>query len=173
MSDDERVQQVIDALDPTPAHDVEWPVSRRQTLRALAAAGLVGVGSGGASAESVGGVIAEEANLSNYGSESVSDGWEIEIDEDVFGLTESDDTIDLPDGRVGEELVTPSGGDVSEIVAPDGTVVFDGPIDSWVSIPDMSHARYDHTTAVIDGNPFVFGGRDGNFDRRATAEFAE
>ena len=122
---DERVQQVIDELDPTPAHEVDWPVSRRQTLRALAAAGLLGAGAGSASAQSAGGVIADEAVLSNYGSESVSDGWEVTIDDDVFGLTASEETIDLPDGAVGEELVTPSGGEASEIVAPDGTVVFD------------------------------------------------
>jgi len=124
-SDDERVQQVIDALDPTPASDVDWPVSRRQTLRALAAAGLLGAGSGSASAESVGGVIADEANLSNYDSETVSDGWELTIDDDVFGLTESEDTIDLPDGGVGEEVLLPNGAEASQIIAPDGSVVFD------------------------------------------------
>ena len=125
MSDDERVQQVIDELDPTPAHEVAWPVSRRQTLRALAAAGVLGSGSGSASAESVGGVIADEAVLSNYGSESVSDGWELTIDDDVFGLTESDEeTIELPDGGVGEEVIMPDGVEAGEIVAPDGTVVF-------------------------------------------------
>ena len=55
----------------------------------------------------------------------MSDGWELTIDDDVFGLTASEETIDLPDGAVGEELVTPSGGEATEIVAPDGTVVFD------------------------------------------------
>ena len=127
MSDD-RVQQVIDELDPTPAHEVDWPVSRRQTLRALAAAGLLGAGSGSASAESVGGVIADEAFLSNYGSESVSDGWELTIDDDVFALTESENTIGLPDGGVGEEVVLPSGAEASEMIAPDGTVVWEYPM---------------------------------------------
>jgi len=37
----------------------------------------------------------------------------------------------------------------------------------------MSHARYNHTTVAINGNPYVFGGRDANGDPRATAEFAE
>ena len=124
MSDD-RVQQVIDELDPTPAHEAAWPVSRRQTLRALAAAGLLGAGSGSASAESAGGVIADEAVFSNYGSESVSDGWELTIDDDVFALTESEDTIGLPDGGVGEEVVLPNGAGASEMIAPDGSVVFE------------------------------------------------
>ena len=138
MSDhDERVQQVIDELDPTPAHEGDWSVSRRQTLRALAAAGLLGAGAGSASAQSAGGVIADEANLANYGSESVSDGWELTIDDDVFALTASEDTIGLPDGGVGEEVVTPSGGGASEIVAPDGTVVFDSS-----GIPDSAIHRW-------------------------------
>ena len=129
--DDERVQQVIDELDPTPASESAWPVSRRQTLRALAAAGLIGAGSASASAESAGTVIADEAVFSNYGSESVSDGWELTIDDDVFALTESEDTIGLPDGGVGEEVVLPNGAEALEMIAPDGTVVFDS-----VDIPD-------------------------------------
>ena len=124
MSDD-RVQQVIEELDPTPAHQAAWPVSRRQTLRALAAAGLLGAGSGSASAESAGGVIADEAFFSNYASEDVSDGWELTIDDDVFALTESDtETIGLPDGGVGEEVIMPDGVRASEMIAPDGTVVY-------------------------------------------------
>ena len=127
--DDERVQQVIDALDPQPAHDVDWPISRRQTLRALAAAGLLGAGSGSASGESAGTVIADEAVFSNYGSEDVSDGWELTIDDEVFALTESDtETIELPDGGVGEEVIMPDGVEASEMIAPDGTVVFEDAI---------------------------------------------
>ena len=129
MSDD-RVQQVIDELDPTPAHEAAWPVSRRQTLRALAAAGLLGAGSGSASGESAGTVIADEASFSNYGSEDVSDGWELTIDDDVFGLTESEETIELPDGGLGEEVVLPNGAEASEMIAPDGTVVWE------IAIPD-------------------------------------
>jgi|GEM_PF-5327355 len=141
--DDERVQQVIDALDPTPASDVDWPVSRRQTLRALAAAGLLGAGSGSATAESAGGVIADEATLSNYGSESVSDGWELEIDEDVFALTESDtETIGLPDGAAAEEIIMPNGVEASEVVAPDGTAVFED------AIPDSVIHDWPHDDAI-------------------------
>ena len=136
MSDDERVQQVIDELDPTPAHEAAWPVSRRQTLRALAAAGLLG-SVGSASAESAGRVIADEAFLSNYESESVSDGWELTIDDDVFALTESDtETIGLPDGGLGSELVTPSGVEAREFVGPDGSVVWQGDV-----IPDSGLLR--------------------------------
>ena len=148
MSDD-RVQQVIGELDPTPAHEVAWPVSRRQTLRALAAAGLVGAGRGSASAESVGGVIADEANLSNYASEDVSDGWELTIDDDVFGLTESEPTIELPDGGLGEELIMPGGVEAREIVAPDGTVVFSGIPDSaiyWNGQGDLEDDWTEHYT---------------------------
>ena len=145
--DDDRVQQVLDALDPQPAHAVDWPVSRRQAIRALAAAGVLAAGSGSASAQSAGGVIADEAVLSNYGSESVTDGWELEIDDDVFALTESDeDTIGLPDGGVGEEVVLPGGAEASEVIAPDGTVVFEG------GLPDnvVAYGGGDNNTYVHD-----------------------
>ena len=148
MSDD-HVQQVIEELDPTPAHEAAWPVSRRQTLRALAAAGLVGAGSGSASAESVGGVIADEAVFSNYGSESVSDGWELTIDDDVFALTESDtETIGLPDGSVGEEVVLPSGNEASEMIAPDGSVVWEAPFDGPDSVVSLLEFEDDSDTAT-------------------------
>ena len=70
----------------------------------------------------------------------MSDGWELTIDDDVFGLTESDkETIELPDGGVGEEVIMPDGVQVSEMIAPDGTVVFehaipDGVIDNFDEI---------------------------------------
>ena len=149
MSDD-RVQQVIEALDPQPASEVDWPVSRRQALRALAAAGLLGAGSGSASAESVGGVIADEAVFSNYDSESVSDGWELTIDDDVFALTESERTIGLPDGGVGEEVVLPNGDAASEVIAPDGSVVFEGD-----EIPDRAVAHYDATQLGLSDDDSV------------------
>jgi len=148
--DDERVQQVIEALDPQPASEVEWPVSRRQTLRALAAAGLLGAGSGSATAESAGGVIADEATLSNYGSENVSDGWELEIDEHVFGLTESDtETIGLPDGAAAEEIIMPNGVEASEVLAPDGTVVFSPIPDNEIDL--FERDDLDFYTAVSGG----------------------
>ena len=138
---DERVQQVIDELNPTSASEAAWPVSRRQTLRALAAAGLLGAGSSSATGESAGTVIADEASFSNYASEDVSDGWELTIDDDVFGLTESDEeTIELPDGGVGEEVIMPDGVSASEMIAPDGSVVFEG--DAILDEQDL-HARYD------------------------------
>jgi len=34
----------------------------------------------------------------------------------------------------------------------------------------MSHPRNQHTTAVVNGQPYVFGGEDAN-DPRATAEY--
>ena len=159
MSDhDERVQQVIDELDPTPAHEIAWPVSRRQTLRALAAAGLLGAGAGSASAQSAGGVIADEAVLSNYGSESVSDGWEVTIDDDVFALTASDtETMGLPDGGVGSELVTPSGVEASEFVGPDGTVVFEGDAE----IPDSGDFQHNDLTGNYGGDTGAFAIQDG------------
>ena len=169
MSDD-RVQQVIDELDPTPASDVDWPVSRRQTLRALAAAGLLGAGSGSASAESAGGVIADEAVFSNYGSESVSDGWELTIDDDVFALTASEETIGLPDGGVGEEVLLPSGVEASEMIAPDGTVVWEG-----VEIPDSVVEDWERQSPLDDyeGDVSDFSVIEGDAfegDNYATAE---
>ena len=162
MSDD-RVQQVIEALDPQPASEVDWPVSRRQALRALAAAGLVGAGSGSASAESAGTVIADEAFLSNYDSESVADGWELTIDDDVFALTESEDTIGLPDGGVGEEVVLPSGAEAAEVIAPDGTVVFESPPD-LVAYGGDDNNTYVHD--VSDGSLVQTLTESGSFLRR-------
>ena len=162
---DEIVQQVIDELDPTPASEAAWPVSRRQTLRALAAAGLLG-SVGSASAESAGRVIADEAFLSNYDSESVSDGWELTIDDDVFALTESDtETIGLPDDGVAEEVVTPGGVEASQVVAPDGTVVFED-----AAIPDSGVSRWTFDDGDTDSGTAldVWNDNDGTINGATT-----
>ena len=107
-------------------------------------------------------MIADEAVLSNYDSESVSDGWELTIDDDVFALTESDtETIGLPDGGVGSELVTPSGVEASEFIAPDGSVVWQGDV-----IPDTAIAQYDATELTLNNDDSVETWTDviGGFD---------
>ena len=164
MSDDDPVDRVIDALDPQPVAE-SLPVSRRQTLRALASVGALG-SVGSASAQSAGTVVADEAVFSNYGWESSADGGTLTIDGDEYTFDGSEE-IGLPDGGVGTEVVTPDGS-ASEVIGPSGQVLW--AVGQLFEQTTMSHARQYHTTAVVDGQPYVFGGDDGT-DTRATAEY--
>ena len=124
MTDDD-AQQVLAELDPQPAHEV-IPVSRRQTLRALASVGaLTTVGS--ASGQSAGTVRADEAYFANYGWEPSAEGGTLTIDGDEYTF-DGGEEIGLDDGSVGTELVTPSG-QASELIGPSGQVL-------WSWIPD-------------------------------------
>jgi len=182
MSDDDRVEQVLAAMAPTPASEVAWPVSRRTALRALAGLGLAGA-TGSASAQSVGTVRADTAVLSNYGSEPTASGYAITIDDTTFTLGGGD--LTLPEGSAVSEVATPDGG-VSEIVGPDGATLaefippvqplaiggrdsnnnivgtvdrFDG--SAWQSLPDLPTARYGlAATTDGQGRPLAIGGRD-------------
>ena len=121
MSDERSdAEQVLNELEPQPAHEA-IPVSRRQTLRALASVGaLTTVGS--ASGQSAGTVIADEAVFSNYGWESSAEGGTLTIDGDQYTFDGSGE-IGLPDGGVGTELVTPDEIE-SELIGPSGQVLF-------------------------------------------------
>jgi len=67
----------------------------------------------------------------------------------VFGLTEGDpETIELPDGAVGEEVIMPDGVEAGQIVAPDGTVVFQ-------QIPDSAIAHYDAQELTLSDQDVV------------------
>jgi len=165
MSDDE-IAAIIDDLDPTPAAEA-LPVSRRQALRALAGVGALGVAPGGVAGQA-GTVRADEAYFSNYDIEQTAAGVDLTIDGQTFAFDGSD-TIGLPDGGQGTALVTPSGATASAVVGPSGEVVWERP--PLFEQTTMSHARTNHTTAVVDGQPYVFGGQDANSDGRATAEF--
>ena len=126
MTDDERsdAEQVLAELDPQPAHEV-IPVSRRQTLRALASVGaLSAVGS--AHAQSAGTVVADEAYFSNYGWESSAEGGTLTIDGDQYTFDGSEE-IGLPDGGVGTEVLTPDGS-ASELIGPSGQTLWETPI---------------------------------------------
>jgi len=133
MSDDhdDRVEQVLAALEPTPASEVAWPVSRRTALRALAATLGLGGATGSASAQSVGTVHADTAVFSNYGSEATPNGYAITIDDTTFTLGGGD--LTLPEGTAVSEVATPDSG-VIDIVGPDGNVLFEDRPD----IPDTS-----------------------------------
>jgi len=182
MSDDDRVQAVLDKLGPTPAHEADWPVSRRATLRALATLGLAGA-MGSASAQSVGTVRADTAVFSNYGSVATSDGYDLTIDGTTFDLGGGE--LTLPDGTAVSELTMPDGS-VSEIVGPDGARLanvppvqplaiggddgnaavatverYDG--SQWQSLPDLPTAREDlAATTDGQGRPLAIGGQDSN-----------
>ena len=149
MSDDDErsdAEQVLAELDPKRAHEA-LGVSRRQTLRALASVGaLTSVGS--ASGQSAGTVVADEAYFSNYGWEpDGSGGGTLTIDGDAYTFDGSE-TIGLPDGGVGGELVTPSGATASELIGPSGQVLWEGDAirDSVVSRPnDGNTTGFDST----------------------------
>lgn len=151
MSDDDLTAAVRDALDPTPASEADWPVSRRDTLRALAGVGALAVGPGGAQG-AAGTGIADEAYFSNYGWESTAEGGVLTIDGAEFTFDGSE-TIGLPDGGQGTELVTPSGASASEVVGPGGEVVFEG------EIPDSDLTQYsltdpDGRITVVDSSTY-------------------
>src|SRR6056297_3827716 len=154
-------EAIIDALDPTPAADT-LGVSRRAVLAALAGAGSV-VATGTASAQA-GTVTADAAFLAGYDSTSTATGYELTVDGDTYSFDGSEE-IGLPDGSVATAPVAPGGAGVGEIRGPDGSLLWEVPL--LFEQTTMSHPRYNHTTAVVDGQPFVFGGRDGNFDPRA------
>ena len=143
---DERsdAEQVLAELDPQPAHEV-IPVSRRQTLRALASVGaLSAVGS--ASAQSAGTVVADEAVFSNYGGEPSAEGGTLTLDGDEYTFDGSSE-IGLDDGSVGTELLTP-GGDASELIGPSGQVLWAPPIpDSVVSRISDNYSNNSASTA--------------------------
>jgi len=143
--DDDRVEQVLAAMAPTPASEVAWPVSRRTALRALAALGLVGA-TGSASAQSVGTVRADTAVFSNYGSEATPDGYAITIDDTTFTLGGGD--LTLPEGTAASEVATPDSG-VSDIVGPDGNVLFE-------DRPDIPDGTVDNFEAVDASLPGVY-----------------
>jgi len=114
MSDDDLTAAVRDALDPTPASEADWPVSRRDTLRALAGVGALAVGPGGAQG-AAGTGIAEEAYFSNYGWEPDADGGVLTIDGAEFTFDGSE-TVVLPDGGEASTVVLPDGGEASTVV---------------------------------------------------------
>jgi len=127
MTDDERsdAEQVLDELDPQPAHEA-LPVSRRQTLRALASVGaLTSVGS--AHAQSAGTVVADEAYFSNYGWEPSAEGGTLTIDGDEYTFDGSGE-IGLPDGAQAENFLTPTGQRVVEVIGPNGNTLFTNPV---------------------------------------------
>jgi len=130
MSNDDLTADVREALDPTPAHAVEWPVSRRDTLRALAGVGALAVGPSGAQG-AAGTGIADAAYFSNYGWESTAEGGVLTIDGAEFTFDGSE-TIGLPDGGAGRELVTEGGATASEVIGPDGSVLYEAIPDSVV-----------------------------------------
>jgi len=126
MSDEPSVADVIAALDPEPAAEqlADLPLSRRQALALLASAGaLGGVGSARAQ-QAAGGVIADEAVFSNYGSASTANGYDLTIDGETFSFAGAGEDIGLPDGSAGTEIVLPNGTTASEVLGPDGSTVF-------------------------------------------------
>jgi len=137
MCDDDLTAAVRDALDPTPASEAEWPVSRRDTLRALAGVGALAVGPGGAQG-AAGTGIAEEAYFSNYGWEPDADGGVLTIDGAEFTFDGSE-TVVLPDGGEASTVVLPDGSTASTVVGPDGGVLKESAIpDSEVAFRDSS-----------------------------------
>jgi len=147
MSDGDIVERVRDDLDPTPAHAAEWPVSRRDTLRALASVGALAAAPGAASA-SAGSVIAEEASFSNYGAEQTAAGWTWTIDGAAFAFDGSE-TVVLDDGREASTFVLPDGREARVVVGPDGTEILAR------ATPDSAIAQYDFreedgTMPVVD-----------------------
>src|SRR6056297_1500049 len=157
-------EAIINALEPTPAAD-KLGVSRRAVLAALAGAGSV-VATGTASAQA-GTVTADAAFLAEYDSTSTASGYELTVDDDTYSFDGSEE-IGLPDGSVATTPVAPGGGGVGEIRGPDGSLLWE--VGQLFESTTMSHPRQNYTTVAIDGQPYVFGGYDGN-DSRATAEY--
>jgi len=156
MSDDE-TQAIIDELDPTPATEA-LPVSRRQALRALAGVGALGVAPSGVAGQA-GTVRADEAYFSNYDIEQTAAGVDLTIDGQTFSFDGSD-TIGLPDGGQGTELVTPSGASASEVVRPSGEVVWEGPSPIIDGFEDQDLSEYSEDTDVLSTSQSqVFSGQ--------------
>src|SRR6056297_826750 len=143
-------EAIINALDPTPAAEA-LGVSRRAVLAALAGAGSVAA-TGTASAQA-GTVTAGEAFLAGYDSTSTASGYELTVDGDTYSFDGSEE-IGLPDGSVATTPVAPGGAGVGEIRAPDGSLLWE--VGVLFEQTTMSHARQFHTTAVVDGQPYVF-----------------
>jgi len=137
MSDDELIERVRDELDPTPASEADWPVSRRRVLQALASVGALAAAPGGAQG-AAGTAIADEAFFSNYGVTETADGWDITIDGATLSFDGSG-TIGLEDGGQGKNLLTPNGQRGVEVIGPDGNTLFTAPslgtqdIETWDS----------------------------------------
>jgi len=149
MSDDDLTADVREALDPTPAHAVEWAVSRRDTLRALAGVGALAVGPGGAQG-AAGTGIADEAYFSNYGWESTAEGGVLTIDGAEFAFDGSL-TVALDDGREASTVVLDDGREASTVVGPDGGVL------KAPFIPDSGVSRFEFEQDLTDS----WGGNDG------------
>jgi len=171
MRDDDLTAAVRDALDPTPASEAEWPVSRRDTLRALAGVGALAVGPSGAQG-AAGTGIADEAYFSNYGWESTADGGVLTIDGAEFTFDGSE-TIALPDGREASTVVLPDGREASTVVGPDGSVLKEASIPDSV-VDQFSAGNFTDpwqnsvggrdsmtvnglSSTTVDGNPTVSG----------------
>jgi len=145
MCDDDLTAAVRDALDPTPASEADWPVSRRDTLRALAGVGALAVGPGGAQG-AAGTGIAEEAFFSNYGWESTAEGGVLTIDGAEFTFDGSK-TVVLDDGRAASTVVLPDGSTASAVVGPSGEVVFDA-----AEIPDSGNLQQHYDASSFNLN---------------------
>jgi len=142
MSNDDLTADVREALDPTPASEVEWPVSRRDTLRALAGVGALAVGPGGAQG-AAGTGIADEAYFSNYGWAPDAEGGVLTIDGAEFTFDGSE-TLVLPDGREASTIVLDDGREASAVVGPGGSELL------APAIPDSGVARWEFEQDVTD-----------------------
>jgi len=166
MSDDDLSAAVRDELDPTPASEADWPVSRRDTLRALAGVGALAVGPGGAQG-AAGTGIADEAYFSNYGWESTAEGGVLTIDGAEFTFDGSE-TIGLPDGGTGRELVTEGGATASEVIGPDGSVLYDGDVIPDSVVDNFEEYLYEDQSNTLSS---YYGGSLTGYSRQQTTVY--
>lgn len=132
MSDDELAARVAAALEPEPVADA-WPVSRRQALVALASVG--GLASVETASAQAGAVTADQAFFSNYDSASTASGYELTIDGDTYSFDGSQE-IGLPDGDTASEFITPNGAGATQVLGPQGNVIFDSVPPTLLSVYD-------------------------------------
>jgi hypothetical protein len=93
----------------------------------------------------------------------VADGYEIEIDGDVFELDTSE-TIGLPDGATAGEIVLPDGATASDGFGPDGTRVFGSAIPDSV-VDNFEEILYEDQNLTLSDR---YGGDLSNFERQTT-----